>query len=307
MQIDHIPVMKEEVLSFLIPTSPEPVMIDCTTGEGGHSEAFLQKYPGLTLYGLDRDESIRAKAIERLSVFGDRFHSVPCWFDEYLASAPDDFADMILFDLGISVFHYVESGRGFSFRKDEKLDMRLDASQSVSAETIVNEYPEKELADLIYKYSEERFSRRIAHRICCERAKARIETSAQLAEIVSQSVPSSYRYGRIHPATRTFQALRIEVNGELDRITPALGQATRVLKAGGRMAIITFHSLEDRIVKWFLKGRQADGQLRILTKHPVVAGEEEDRLNPPSRSAKLRVAEKVFEGKENDNEKEIHA
>ena len=201
----------------------------------------------------------------------------------------------------------MESGRGFSFRKDEKLDMRLDAGQSVSAETIVNEYPEKELADLIYKYSEERFSRRIAHRICCERAKARIETSAQLAEIVSQSVPSSYRYGRIHPATRTFQALRIEVNGELDRITPALEQATRVLKAGGRMAIITFHSLEDRIVKWFLKGRQADGQLRILTKHPVVAGEEEDRLNPPSRRAKLRVAEKVFEGKENDNEKEIHA
>ena len=105
MQIDHIPVMKEEVLSFLIPTRPEPVMIDCTTGEGGHSEAFLQKYSGLTLYGLDRDESIRAKAIERLSIFGDRFHSVPCWFDEYLASAPDDFADMILFDLGISVFH----------------------------------------------------------------------------------------------------------------------------------------------------------------------------------------------------------
>ena len=306
MTIDHIPVMKDEVLSFLSPVSDEPVMVDCTTGEGGHSEAFLQKFDRLSVIGLDRDEAIRKKALERLSVFGERFKSVLCWFDEWLKEAASQSADMILFDLGISVFHYVESERGFSFRKDEKLDMRLDASQRLSAETIVNEYPEGELADLIYKYSEERYSRRIARRICEERTKARIVSSSALAEIVSQAVPPAYRYGRIHPATRTFQALRIEVNRELDRISPALEEAVRVLKDGGRVAVITFHSLEDRIVKWFLKEQEKNGKVRILTKHPVVASEEECKMNPPSRSAKLRVAQKVCEGK-NVSEEEIQS
>ena len=297
MEIVHIPVMKEEVLSFLHPVSADPVMIDCTTGEGGHTYAMLKAYPELKVIGLDRDSGIQAKAIERMKEFGNRFEPVNCWFNDYLEKAEDNSADMILFDLGISVYHYAESNRGFSFRKDEKLDMRLDLNQRLSAETIVNEYDEKELADLIYQYSEERYSRRIAKRIVEERKKGRITSSAALAEIISQSVPPAYMYARINPATRTFQALRIEVNRELDRITPALKEAVRVVKPGGRIAVITFHSLEDRQVKWFFKrNAEEEKQVKVLTKHPVVAGEEECSLNPPSRSAKLRVAEKT-EGK----------
>ena len=294
MEIVHTPVMKDEVLSFLAPVSSSPLMIDCTTGEGGHTEAFLDRYDDLSVIGLDRDVEIQKKAVERLSRFGERFTPVNCWFDEYLADAPDESADMILFDLGISVFHYVESQRGFSFRGDERLDMRLDAGQRLSAETVVNEYPETELADLIYHYSEERYSRRIARRIVEERAKERIVTASRLAEIVASAVPPQYRHGRISPATRTFQAIRIEVNGELDRITPALKEAVRVLKKGGRIAVITFHSLEDRPVKWFFKDLAGEGSVKILTRHPVIAGEDECRVNPPSRSAKLRVVEKCF-------------
>lgn len=294
MEIVHTPVMKDEVLSLLAPVSGSPLMIDCTTGEGGHTEAFLERYDELKVIGLDRDAAIQRKAVERLQRFKERFTPVNCWFDEYLKGVDDESADMILFDLGISVFHYVESQRGFSFRGDEKLDMRLDAGQRLSAETVVNEYPEDELADLIYHYSEERYSRRIARRIVEERAKERIETASRLAEIVASAVPPQYRYGRISPATRTFQAIRIEVNGELERITPALEQAVRVLRKGGRIAVITFHSLEDRPVKWFFKDLSSQGRVKILTKHPVVASEEECRVNPPSRSAKLRVVEKCF-------------
>ena len=292
MEIVHTPVMKNEILSYLAPVSENPVMIDCTTGEGGHSQAFLDKYPALTVIGFDRDRSIQAKAIERFLPYGSRFIPVNGWFDEELAKREDCSADMILFDLGISIFHYQESQRGFSFRSDENLDMRLDKSQSLDAETIVNEYGEKALADLIYQYSEERYSRRIARRIVEEREKGRITSASALADIISSSVPPAYRYARIHPATRTFQALRIEVNKELDRISPALGQAIRVLKPSGRIAVITFHSLEDRIVKWFFKERAGAGEIRILTKHPVTASEEECESNPPSRSAKLRVVEK---------------
>lgn len=308
MEIVHTPVMKEEVLSYLIPKNEDAVMIDCTTGEGGHSEAFLERYPRLKVIGLDRDPSIQAKATERLKKFQDRFTPVPCWFNDYLETAGDESADLILFDLGISVFHYVESRRGFSFKSDERLDMRLDPDQRLDAETVVNEYGEKELADLIYQYSEERYSRRIARRIVEERAKGRITTASALADIISSSVPPAYRYGRIHPATRTFQALRIEVNRELDRITPALKQAVRVARPGGLIAVITFHSLEDRQVKWFFREEAKNGVVEILTKHPVVASEDECRVNPPSRSAKLRVVRKV-EGKKDgyENKKETGA
>ena len=189
MEIVHTPVMKDEVLSLLAPVSGSPLMIDCTTGEGGHTEAFLERYDELKVIGLDRDAAIQRKAVERLQRFKERFTPVNCWFDEYLKGVDDESADMILFDLGISVFHYVESQRGFSFRGDEKLDMRLDAGQRLSAETVVNEYPEDELADLIYHYSEERYSRRIARRIVEERAKERIETASRLAEIVASAVP----------------------------------------------------------------------------------------------------------------------
>lgn len=293
MEILHYPVMHEEVLQYLaLDPCAKATMIDCTTGEGGHSALFLEKYPNLTVIGLDRDRDIQKKAIERFKEYKERFVPVNTWFDEYLAKAESDSADIILFDLGISIFHYEESARGFSFRKDENLDMRLDSMQSLSAETIVNEYPESELADVIYKYGEERYSRRIARAIIDARSKNRIESSEALAGIIAASVPREYRYGRIHPATRTFQALRIEVNKELDRIEPALKEAVRVVKPGGRIAVITFHSLEDRIVKWFFKSEAESGNIRILTKKPVVPSDKECEENAPSRSSKLRAVEK---------------
>ncbi len=295
MEILHYPVMHEEVLENLtLPRDRETVLIDCTTGEGGHTKLFLESYPLVTVIGLDRDSEIQKKAIERLKEYGDRFRPVNTWFNDYLSSRDSESADGILFDLGISIFHYEESERGFSFRKDEELDMRLDSSQSLSAETIVNEYSEEELADVIYKYGEERYSRRIARAIGERRKEKRIKTSKELGEIIWAAVPREYRYGRIHPATRTFQALRIEVNRELDRIEPALTEAMRVLKKGGRIAVITFHSLEDRIVKWTFKDRaEKYGDIRILTKKPIIPTDKECDENPPSRSSKLRVIEKL--------------
>lgn len=295
MTIVHYPVMHAEVLEELsLPQDRTSLMIDCTTGEGGHTKLFLDKYPLLTVIGLDRDSSIQKKAIERLKDYKDRFRPVNAWFNDYLESADSEIADAILFDLGISTFHYEESLRGFSFRRDEELDMRLDLNQTLTARTIVNEYKEDELADVIYKYGEERYSRRISRAICDYRRNKRITSSLELSNIISSSVPREYRYGRINPSTRTFQALRIEVNKELDRIGPALTEALRVVKRGGRVAVITFHSLEDRIVKWTFKDR-ADkyGDIKILTKKPIVPSDEECEENPPSRSAKLRVVEKL--------------
>ncbi len=295
MEILHYPVMHNEVIENLtLPLSRPSVLIDCTTGEGGHTKLFLEKYPLVTVIGLDRDSEIQKKAMERLQPFGARFQSVNAWFNDYLAARESESADAILFDLGISIFHYEESERGFSFRKDEELDMRLDVGQSLSAETVINEYREEELADLIYKYGEERYSRRIARAICERRREKRIVTSRELAEIIWACVPREYRYGRIHPATRTFQAVRIEVNRELDRIEPALTEALRVLNKGGRVAVITFHSLEDRIVKWTFKDRESKyGDIRILTKKPIVPTDKECDENPPSRSSKLRIVEKL--------------
>lgn len=294
MEIVHVPVMYKEVLETLVPQVEDAIMIDCTTGEGGHSAKFLEKYPKLKVIGLDRDRDIQKKAIERFKDYKDRFTAVNTWFNDYLASRESESADLILFDLGISVFHYVESERGFSFRKDEKLDMRLNLDSDLTAEVVVNDYPEEELANVIYQYGEERYSRRIAKRIALERAEKRITSSKALADIISQAVPREYRYGRIHPATRSFQAIRIEVNHELDRITPALEEAVRVLKVGGRVGVITFHSLEDRQVKWFFKDRSTgdDPLLKILTKKPIIPTDEECETNAPSRSAKLRVVEK---------------
>ena len=294
MEIVHYPVMHREVLGNLPIPEGDSLLVDCTTGEGGHTSLFLSSYPSLRVIGIDRDKEIQKKAIERLAPFGDRFRPVNGWFDEVLSALPSESADAILFDLGISMFHYVESERGFSFRTEEKLDMRLNPEAGMSAADIVNGYSEENLADVIYRYGEERYSRRIARAIVEKRSEAPIEGSAELAEIIRLAVPRDYRYGRIHPATRTFQALRIEVNKELDRIVPALTEAIRVLRKGGRIAIITFHSLEDRKVKWFFKDEAAaeNARIRILTKKPIIPSEEEEKENPPSRSAKLRVVER---------------
>ncbi|MDC7232365.1 MAG: 16S rRNA (cytosine(1402)-N(4))-methyltransferase RsmH [Spirochaetales bacterium] len=305
----HYSIMKNEICSFLEPTAPGQLFIDCTMGEGGHSYEFLSRFPDIRLIGLDADPAIQVKARKRLASFGDRVQFVNTYFDEYFEDQIGrEKPDRILMDLGISIFHYEESGRGFTFSKDEPLDMRINPENPLSAEILVNEYSEKDLADLIYKYGEERYSRRIAQAIVRERAGERIASAFRLAEIISSSVPSAYRHGRIHPATRSFQAIRIVVNNELERLQSALRNAVRALNPGGLIAVITFHSLEDRIVKHFFRDLNRDcicppeqprcvcGGARVLdlvTRKPVVPGSEEIAENPPSRSSKLRVARRV--------------
>lgn len=297
MKYVHTSIMPKELLEYLVPQSESPVMVDATCGEGGHSHLFLSQYPNLHLIGLDRDHVIQEKAITRLSEFGSRFEAVNTWFDTYFTEAPTGAFDLILFDLGISMFHFEESERGFSFRKGETLDMRLNADDLISAFDVVNRYDEEKLANVIYTYGEERYSRRIARAIVHERKTKTITTTDDLASLIYKSVPPAYRYQKIHPATRTFQAIRIEVNHELDRIEPALTEALRTLKVGGRLAVISFHSLEDRPVKWLFKNiAQGDHpQIKILTKKPLTPSEEEIANNPASRSSKLRIVEKLHE------------
>jgi len=305
----HFSIMKEEVCSYLAPTAPGQLLVDCTMGEGGHSLEFLTRFPELKVIGLDADPQIQQKAKERLSLFEDRVSFVHTYFDTYFRDRIDSpRPDRILMDLGISMFHYEKSGRGFTFSKDEPLDMRLDPDNPVSAFNVVNEYTEKELADVFFTFGEERYSRRIAAALVRERAAVPIDSAHQLAEIISRSVPSAYRHGRIHPATRCFQAVRIVVNGELDRLKSALIHASRALKPGGLIGVITFHSLEDRIVKHFFKDMFRDcicppeqprcscggaRVLDVLTRKPVIPGEGEIKVNPASRSAKFRVARRI--------------
>ena len=309
MEFVHCPVMAKEVKEFLIPQECEnPIMVDCTTGEGGHTFMMLDSYSTLKVIGLDCDEHIQEKAKFRMNEFGDRFEAVHTWFDDYFNNYVGPMLDLVLIDLGISVFHYEESQRGFSFRKDEKLDMRLNEDSSLTAEMVVNNYKQEDLANLIFKYGEERYSRRIAKAICEARVLKEIETSTELENIIFKCVPQNYKHGRLHPATRTFQALRIEVNSELDRIESTIRNAVNALKVGGRMAVISFHSLEDRIVKWTFKDLTKSCScppeavrctcdtkplVKILTKKPIVASDEENKINPPSRSAKLRVIERI--------------
>ncbi len=310
--IVHVPVMYNEVLTFLAPEKEDGLLVDCTMGEGGHSELFLKQYPQLKVVGLDADASIQTVAKKRLEPYGERVRFFNTWFNLFFRDYPlgGERPHRILFDLGISVYHFERSGRGFTFRADEPLDMRLDSYLETTAADIVNDYPEEQLADIFYHYGEERYSRRIAAAVVRARKSAHIESSKALEEIIWKAVPEGYRRGRLHPATRSFQALRIAVNGELARLEQALEYALKVLEPGGRMGVISFHSLEDRIVKRFFQGKnktctcpedwpmcKCEGEpiLKILTKKPLVPSEEEVSTNPPSRSAKFRVAQKMKE------------
>ncbi len=319
MEVVHTPVLLQECLRFLSPVG-EPfeqhaLMVDSTLGEGGHSNAFLSQFPQLRVIGLDADKTIQARARERLSVFGERMQFWNGWFNDFYHDFPAEAErpNLILFDLGISVYHYEKSGRGFSFRYDEPLDMRLNAEGGESAADIVNSVREEELANMIYLYSDEKYSRRIARAIVEARKGGTISSSKALADIVWNAVPGNYRHGAIHPATRTFQALRIAVNSELKRLPLAIHDAFNVLQAGGKMGVITFHSLEDRIVKNYFRnlGRQcvcppeqavcACGGTpcaEVLTRKPVEPTEAEVKVNSPSRSAKLRVVRKLRDATE---------
>jgi 16S rRNA (cytosine1402-N4)-methyltransferase len=291
----HEPVMVAEVLAALAPERGG-LFVDCTVGLGGHAQALLEA--GATrLIGIDRDPEALALARTALARWSDRVELVHADYRELgtlLDARRIDAVDGVLADLGVSSLQLDAEGRGFSFRRDEPLDMRMDPTSGESAAEWIATAPEPELADVIYQFGEERFSRRIARRIVAARAEAPIRTTGQLAALVRRAIPSR-GYQRIDPATRTFQAIRIRVNRELERLDVFLRDAASRLRAGARLAIISFHSLEDRIVKHTFRALvQGEGAVvRAVTRKAVTPGEGETGRNPRARSARLRVVEKL--------------
>jgi 16S rRNA (cytosine1402-N4)-methyltransferase len=289
----HEPVMLPEVLGLIQP-SRGGLFVDCTVGLGGHSRALLEAGASRVL-GVDRDLSALAIARETLAVFGDRVELVHADYRELRRVLDERGIDQvagILADLGVSSMQLDADGRGFSFRRDEPLDMRMDQSRGPSVADLLRDVDETELADVIYRFGEERASRRVARAIVHARRESPIETTGRLGAVVRRAVPHK-GHQRIDPATRTFQALRIWVNRELDGLDAFLADAARRLLANARLAVITFHSLEDRIVKHTFRAMAQAGQgLRILTKRPLVPADDEVTRNPRARSAKLRAIER---------------
>ena len=283
----HIPVLGKEIITGLN-IKQGGHYLDTTVGGGGHSRLILEAASNTRITAVDQDEDALIAAKDNLAEFGNRVEFVRSNFAEY--NFTQNTFDGIIADLGVSSYHLDNPERGFSFRYEAELDMRMDRRQSLSAAEIINHWDEVELANIFYKYGEERLSRRIAKRIVENRP---FNTTTQLAEAISYSVPRKYRYGRIHPATRAFQGLRIAVNNELKSLEILLEKAPLELVEGGKIAIISFHSLEDRIVKHSFKDSEL---LKVLTKKPITAQEEEISTNPRSRSAKLRIAESVITG-----------
>ena len=294
MEPTHEPVLLNEVIGVLAP-SRGGLFVDSTVGLGGHARAMLEA--GATrLLGLDRDPRALDIAAHALTPWQDRVELVHADYRELpavLAARGIDGIDGVLADLGVSSMQFDAPGRGFSFRRDEPLDMRMDQTSGPTAAQLVADVDESDLADVIYRYGEERFSRRIARRIVETRRTSPITTTSQLADIVRRALPRK-GYQRIDPATRTFQALRIWVNRELEGLDLFLMAAARLLRRGARFAVITFHSLEDRVVKHTF-GALATGEeaVRLLTKKPLVPDESELARNPRARSAKLRAIERL--------------
>jgi 16S rRNA (cytosine1402-N4)-methyltransferase len=307
----HEPVMIKEVVESLR-CRAGGVYVDGTVGGGGHAlEILEQSAPEGVLIGIDRDEEALAAAASRLSGFGRRKILVKGNYVDIaaiLAGLKIKFVDGILLDLGVSSHQLEEAGRGFSFTQEGPLDMRMDSDQSFTAGDLVNNFAESELARIIRDYGEERMAGRIARAIVRKRSRAPITTTTELAAIVRQAVPAAYDRQRIHPATRTFQAIRIAVNGELTDLPRAIESGVGVLAGGGRFSIIAFHSLEDRIVKNEFRGGegacicpprlpvcicQRKAVLKVLTKKPLRPGPEELAGNPRARSARLRTAERI--------------
>jgi 16S rRNA (cytosine1402-N4)-methyltransferase len=312
----HVPVLLRESLAYLEPPSPDCLMVDATQGLAGHSIAFLEKYPGLRVVGVDADPEMQAMAKARLAPYKGRTSFVHAFFDEFFKDfrGVKERPGLILFDFGVSMYHFREAKRGFSMQGDEALDMRLDPSTGRTASDLVNELDARELARILAEYGEEPFARSIADTIVRERNAAPIESAKRLAELIKSAVPPKMRYGRVHPATRSFQALRIAVNDELGRISRAIEDAIECLAPGGIIGAISFHSLEDRIVKLAFRERavkpvrdkyrngpaapipQIEGKrgIIVLTKKPVEPAEDEVAANPASRSAKFRVAKAAY-------------
>lgn len=297
----HIPVLVDEVIQYLDPKSNEN-FVDATIDGGGHTMAILEKNkPEGKVLGIDLDKTLlenlkfKIKNLHlenRVILVQGNFKNLK----EIIKNTCPDWNQKIngvLFDLGMSSWQLEESGKGFSFKRNEPLDMRFDSSQELTAKDIVNYWPEYEIEKILREYSEERYARKIAKEIVSERQKKPIFTTFELVEVIKKAVPRNYERGRIHPATRTFQALRIATNQELENLRLVLPQAMEVLKENGRIVVISFHSLEDRIVKNFFREKAKEEKLKILTKKPVRASEEEIQKNPRAHSAKLRAAVKL--------------
>ena len=303
----HKPVLLKEAIEWLN-VGKNKNYVDCTVGEGGHTREILKRNgPKGKVLGIEIDSELYKKLkkenLKRLILVNDSFSKLKKIVEK------ENFRPIsgILFDLGFSSWHLEKSGRGFSFLRNEPLIMRYDwdpvktplsgsagvSSQELWAEKIVNEWPEKEIERILREYGEERFAKRISREIVKARKRKPIKTTFQLIETIRKAVPSFYQHKKIHFATRTFQALRIAVNNELENLKIALPQAIEVLEKGGRLVVISFHSLEDRTVKIFLKEKEKEGKIKILAKKPIAPSKKEIKQNPRSRSAKLRVALKI--------------
>jgi 16S rRNA (cytosine1402-N4)-methyltransferase len=291
-EIYHPPVLLKESLDYL-KADKGGIFVDATLGGGGHTEAILRANPKNRVIGIDRDEEAIERALKRLEPFGDRvsiYHANFSQIGKVLEVEGMDRVDGILFDLGVSHFH-LRGERGFTVWKEQPLDMRMDRRQKLTAKDVVNRLSERELSELIFKYGEERFARKIAREIVRRRKKKEIETTKELADIVESVIPKKLWAGRKkHPAVKTFQAIRIYVNREFEEIERGIPEAAEFVKPGGRIVVITFHSLEDRLVKNILKNLE---NFKVVTKKPVQPTEEEVWENPASRSAKLRAVERT--------------
>lgn len=290
--------MLNEAINYLN-LSPGKIAVDTTMGTGGHSKAILERIlPGGRLIGIDRDAESLAVSRERLQGFSgscDFIHGNFADIDTILKGLNIKKVDAILFDLGISTFQLQDPQRGFSFQNEGPLDMRMDKDSYICAYDLINNLNEEEISTILRNFGQERWHNRIAHLLVQEREKQPISTTTQLANIVMKSIPGRFRHShyRIHPATRTFQAVRIAVNRELEILELALNKAITALGKGGRIVVISFHSLEDRVAKWTFRKAQTDGLINIITPKPLIPSEEEIESNPASRSSKLRVAEKI--------------
>jgi len=278
----HIPVLQKQVIEYLDP-KPKENFIDCTFGQGGHTKAILKK--GGRVLAIEADSQLCQRKINRLTLVNDSYSNL----EEIVKKYNFRKVNGILLDLGISSWHLEESGRGFSFLRNEPLDMRYDSKNQLTAEKIVNYWSGADLERILKEYGEEKYAQRIAKKIIEERRKSPLKQTFQLVEIIKEAVLREYSGQRIHCSTRTFQALRMAVNRELENIEKVLPQALKVLSPQGRLVVISFHSLEDRIVKNFFKNRR----LKVLTKKPIKADQEEIKINPRSRSAKLRAVKKI--------------
>ncbi len=289
----HIPVMVREVIELLM-IKPDGIYIDCTLGEGGHTLEILRR--GGNVLGIDVDENTIKRAKERIKTegLGEKFTFLKGNFRDLNQLAQQvgiSQADGILYDLGYSSYQLGVEELGISFLQDQALDMRLDKSLGVTAADLVNALGEKELARIFYEFSDEKYSKRFAKAIVQHRNLKKFQTTTELSDLIASVAPLNYEHGRIHPATRVFQALRIAVNSEIDNLRESLPRAEKLLLPGGRMAVISFHSLEDKTVKDF--GRSARPNLNLVTEKPLVPSQSETEENIRSRSAKLRVFEKV--------------